>query len=296
MKLINPSYTILEQAPGIEGIYKQIELAGRTCYKSEDKITEDSAKDFVDRMIKSNHTAMLEHGTVYLYIKHNEKDGVDMGDPYNISLDLVLSPYCKRHSNFDTHESYYTTNLRWLVEKYPEDWQKILETYACEPTEFHPKRHTVKMTTSIHVYKDLTRHRKMSFAIESTRYCNYTNGKFGGEVTFIDPVWRKSNKGAYEQFISALHYASTYYKFLIQAGWQAQQAAEVLPQCTKADVVMTGFEDDWDHVFDLRALGTTGKPHPEVERIITPIMNEFYEKHYTDRRGIESAGAKNSRK
>ena len=53
MKLIKPSFEILEQGPGIHGIYKQIELAGRTCYKSLDRITEDSAKDFVNRMIKS---------------------------------------------------------------------------------------------------------------------------------------------------------------------------------------------------------------------------------------------------
>lgn len=66
MKLIKPYFEIIEQESGLEGIYKQIELAGRTCYKSEDKITPDSAKGFVDRMIKSGHGAMLEHGTVYL--------------------------------------------------------------------------------------------------------------------------------------------------------------------------------------------------------------------------------------
>lgn len=68
MRLIKQNFEILEQQPGIEGMYKQIELAGRTCYKSEDKITENSAKEFVDRMIKSGHGAMLEHGAVYLRI------------------------------------------------------------------------------------------------------------------------------------------------------------------------------------------------------------------------------------
>ena len=72
MKLIKPSFEIIEQQPGLEGIYKQIEQAGRTCYKSEDKITEDSAKGFVDRMVKSGHGAMLEHGTVYLRIPIEE--------------------------------------------------------------------------------------------------------------------------------------------------------------------------------------------------------------------------------
>ena len=72
MKLIKPHFEIIEQQPGIDGIYKMIELAGRTCYRSEDKITEDSAKGFVDRMIKSGHGAMLEHGTVYLRIPIDE--------------------------------------------------------------------------------------------------------------------------------------------------------------------------------------------------------------------------------
>ena len=66
MRLIKPSIEILEQEPGIQGIYKQIERAGRTCYKSEDRITEDSAEKFVNMIKDRQHTAMLEHGTVYL--------------------------------------------------------------------------------------------------------------------------------------------------------------------------------------------------------------------------------------
>ena len=66
MNIINPNVELLVQQVGLDGLYKQIELAGRTCYKSEDKITDDSAKAFVDRMIESKHYAMLEHGTVYL--------------------------------------------------------------------------------------------------------------------------------------------------------------------------------------------------------------------------------------
>ena len=72
MKLIKPSFLIKEQEPGLLGIYRQIEYAGRICYKSSDKITEDSAKPFVDRMIKSGHGAMLEFGTVYLRIPIEE--------------------------------------------------------------------------------------------------------------------------------------------------------------------------------------------------------------------------------
>lgn len=72
MRLIKPSFEIIEQEPGLEGIYKAIELAGRNCYKSESNIKEGSAKEFVDRMVKSKHLAMCEHGTVYLRIPIEE--------------------------------------------------------------------------------------------------------------------------------------------------------------------------------------------------------------------------------
>ena len=108
MKLIKPKAELLLQQPGLEGVYKQIELAGRTCYKSTDKITEDSAKPFVDRMINSKHTAMLEHGTVYLKFKMDH-EGIERCDKY-----YHTEPYSRCH---DDHKFYYiTTNLRVLVE------------------------------------------------------------------------------------------------------------------------------------------------------------------------------------
>lgn len=282
MKLIDPSYEILEQQDGLNGVYKQIELAGRTCYKSEDKITDESAESFVQRMIDSGHTAMLEHGTVYFYIKREENGGINPNDPFDIDFDTIFCKYGQHKTNFDTHETFFTTNLRWLVEKYPENWKEIYKYYARTPDERWPKRHTVKLTTSLHFYKDLTRHRTMSFAIESTRFCNYSKGKFGSELTFIKPCWCEDHDTDTELFYSCLRNIEERYLNLINNyNWQAQQAAEILPQCIKADVVITGFESDWDHVFNLRSIGATGKPHPEVERIITPIFKEFQRNGYT---------------
>lgn len=282
MKLIDPSYEILEQQDCLNGVYKQIELAGRTCYKSEDKITDESAESFVQRMIDSGHTAMLEHGTVYFYIKREENGGINPNDPFDIDFDTIFCKYGQHKTNFDTHETFFTTNLRWLVEKYPENWKEIYKYYARTPDERWPKRHTVKLTTSLHVYKDLTRHRTMSFAIESTRFCNYSKGKFGSELTFIKPCWCEDHDTDTELFYSCLRNIEERYLNLINNyNWQAQQAAELLPQCIKADVVITGFESDWDYIFNLRSIGATGKPHPEVERIITPIFKEFQQNGYT---------------
>ena len=136
MKLIKPSFEILPQSGGLDGIYKQIELAGRHCYKSEDKITDTSAKEFVERMIKSKHDSMLEHGTVYLThpVEHsgaNTYQGI--GNKYRDNKYSKIN-----YDNWGTR--YITTNYRVLVEN---NWLDDLQ-YLCEPTEFHEKRTTVK--------------------------------------------------------------------------------------------------------------------------------------------------------
>ena len=161
MELINSSFEILEQEPGLQGIYKQIELAGRTCYKSLDKITKDSAKSFVDRMIASQHYAMLEHGTVYLTIRGVFKP---FAGPSNFGKYLD-NPYSKVVFGEGT-TFYITTNYRVLVEN---GWLDDLR-YLCEPTEFHEKRVTVRFITDRGVSHEFVRHRVFSFAMESTRY------------------------------------------------------------------------------------------------------------------------------
>ena len=184
MKLIKPNVEIIEQQPELEGVYKQIELAGRTCYKSEDKITEDSAKAFVDRMIKSGHGAVLEQGTVYLKLP----TGLQLSDKYKknkysiITLTPGINPYWA-----------VTTNYRVLVEN---GWLDDLQ-YICEPTEYHEKRITVRFICDRGILAEFTRHRTFSFAAESTRYCNYSKDKFNNEITFIIPSWLNLPEGKY---------------------------------------------------------------------------------------------------
>lgn len=188
MKLIKPSFEIWEQPSGLEGVYKQIEGAGRVCYKSEDKIAEGTAKAFVDRMIASGHGAMLEHGTVYLKCKTevinryiHPEDGEE--EDFNKLEKYEYNSYSV--TNDDGIYLYVTTNLRVLVEN---DWLDDLQ-YICEPTEFHEKRITVHFICDRGVSHEFVRHRVMSFAQESTRYCNYSKDKFGNELTFIIPCW-----------------------------------------------------------------------------------------------------------
>lgn len=169
MKLIKASAEIIPQGSDLEGIYKHIELAGRTCYKSLDKITKDSAKEFVDRMIKSRHGAMLEHGSIYLYLEYTSPLGdTNYINATDIEHKYKLNKYSKVACISSDHyktQCYITTNLRVLVEN---DWLDDLE-YLCEPTEYHEKRITVKFITDQGILREFTRHRVFSFAVESTR-------------------------------------------------------------------------------------------------------------------------------
>jgi thymidylate synthase (FAD) len=161
-------------------------LAGRTAYKSEDRITEGSAKKFVEALMKLKHGAVLEHGTIYLRdeLKLNEYN-----EPFSEWSHLCVyenNKYSKvsRNKNY----IYVTTNLRVLMEN---DWMDDLQ-YLCEPTEYHEKRITVKFICSRSIAQEITRHRVFSFLMESQRYVSYNKEKFGNGITIIIPEWIKA--------------------------------------------------------------------------------------------------------
>ena len=303
MKLINSKVEILEPTGyTIDDIYKQIEIAGRTCYKSEDKITETSAKEFVDRMIKSGHGAMLEHGTVYLklsvhgwsYLHYSGEHSEYDFDYYPVHH--CTNPYTRMNIVGDT--AYITTNFRVLVEN---NWLDDLK-YACEPTSFHEKRISVRWTCDRGVSHEFVRHRVFSFAQESTRYCNYSKDKFGNEITFIIPSWLDIPDGQYtywdgdwcdidgmkiqfsgrehddiNAFLWTLNNIDLQYKVLLNKGWKPQQARQILPNALKTELVMTGFESDWRHFFELRC---DTAAHPDARELALELYSKLYNKEY----------------
>lgn len=283
MKLIESSVQIIEE----KDPYKMIELAGRTCYKSEDKITENSAKEFVDRMIKLGHGAMLEHGTIYLTIDGEDSNLSKIQSNPHTKVNLV--PYeVLTESNYTiSYKAYITTNLRVLVENN----LKELLCYQVEPTEHHEKRITAKFICDRGVSHEFVRHRVFSFAQESTRYCDYSKDKFGNDITYIIPSWLDLPEGKYSNwdndwcdvselkllypevdnlsdpancFLQSIKNAEYYYFMLINRGWKPQQARQVLPNATKTELVMTGFESDWEHFFELRC---SGAAHPDAKKL-----------------------------
>lgn len=289
MRIIKPSFEIWDQEEGLEGIYKQIERAGRVCYKSEDKITEDSAKDFVDRMIKLGHGAMLEHGTIYLIIDCS-------GRLLDVANKYVNNKYSEWTLHPDGVHYCITTNYRVLLQN---GWLDDLQ-YLCEPTEYHEKRVTVHFVCDRGVSHEYVRHRVFSFAQESTRYCNYSKDKFDNELTYICPCWldydrvqelteiaNRDNKEVYRMghdeslsmeerglcsFVYDMSNHEHGYLFQISVGWKPQEARAVLPNALKTELVMTGFVSDWEHFFKLRDAGSA---HPQARELAHPLHEEF---------------------
>lgn len=266
MKLIHPKVELLKQEYEITDVYKQIEKCGRTCYKSEDLITTDSARKFVERIIKSNHLSMLEHGTIYLKVENADDLFID---------NYIFNPYSQ--IILDEGTAYITTNMRVIYEL---EWEDHLK-YMCKPERYHRLRYTFKITTDLGIARELCRHRIFSFAQESTRYCNYSKDKFGNELTFIIPSWineelidtkqSKDERGAW--LAHSFRDAEISYFSMLNKGATPEQARQVLPLALKTDICITGYEMDFYSFFKLRLSEKTGKVHPDMKVIAKKMFD-----------------------
>ena len=292
MKNNLPQFEIWNQEPGMDGIYRQVERAGRVCYKSEDHCTAESARPFVERMIKSDHTAMLEHATVYLLYRDGETASAEQGgDAAGEAWQRYERNKFSKVSTVDGCH-YVTTNLRVLAEN---QWLADLD-HLTEPLAHHERRVTVHFTTQIATTREFNRHRANSMAEQSTRYCNYSKDKFGNEISINIPEWvralsveeptqidflelaKKVTEGQaddYENWLFANLAAERAYLNLIAAGRKPQEARAILPLDTNTELIHTAFVSDWKHFFDLRAKGTTGAPHPDAKVLALPLYDEF---------------------
>lgn len=201
MNIIHPSIEIIN-TPDYNAMLKTIERAGRVCYKSEDKITDDSAEDFIRRIIKRGHESVLEH-------------------------------------------------------------EKITVLVTCDRGVTH----------------EIVRHRIASYSQESTRYCNYTDGKFGGQITFIDPCtgfgWdlnTERGRNLWKVWNKAMDAAEWSYRQMIKYGATPQEARSVLPNSLKTEIVMTMNLREWRHFINLR---TSPAAHPQIREVANIIAEDF---------------------
>ena len=134
---------------------------------------------------------------------------------------------------------------------------------------------SVKFTVDRGVTHELVRMRDCSFAQESTRYCNYSKGKFGNEITVIKPCFWNEDTEVFNEWKIGCEESEKSYFILLNEGATPQEARDVLPTSVKADIIMTTNIREWVHILELRALGTTGKPHPQMEEVMIPLAKEL---------------------
>ena len=274
-----------------DDMMRHIEKCGRVCYKSEAKITPDSAKDFVEMLKNNEHGSVLEHGTVYLRIPYDS-------DISNEKSLLKINKYSRNHwsrvviGGINDNYAYITTNYRVIADN---KWEDDLQ-YICEPTRFHKKRVTFKFVHDIGIARDSNRHRAHSISEESTRFINYnkrgatfTASPFTAETCEafnhqrIPMVFENMWMGEHEDEIIDLDVwmfscaTSTYcYNKLINLGWKPQMARRALNIGVKTETYYTAFIDDWYEYIRKREKAA----HPDLIKLVDKmkiLLKEFEE-------------------
>lgn len=291
MKFINPSVELWQpKSYSIEDGLRHAERCARICYLSGDRQTEDSYKKFIGNIIKSGHNSILEHCTIYLvlpigspvydkyYVRKHDLVEFFSKNPYSIAKSSltyeIVANTPDEYKDFVAHCGptiiyCITTNYRVLIEN--DLVEKVLPYVVNHPKELHEKRYTFHVITDIGTTREVNRHRTFSISEQSSRYCDFTKDKFGGELTFIRPTWWQDiniKDAAITNYIDICDIAEWNYKQLRAMGWKPEQARQILPLGLKTEAVYTAFERDWMHFLDLRA---SKAAHPNMQVVANQI-------------------------
>ena len=302
MKIINAQASVLVENDPI----KKIEKCGRVCYKSEDKITEDSSEKFVANIIKRGHEAVLEHASfifkvsrsvyedlredvnfvenhypVKMYLRFTNAYGYIVSGNVRAWRDFFffagVPPYMNDFVEanpilFPEFKSDFPFNLKGVRGSIRQiSTNELVSTYQ----RLVHEDVSVKFICDRGVTHEIVRHRPASFCQESTRYCNYHNGKFEGEITVIKPCFFKENSTRYLNWFVACESAETAYNAILEDGGTPQEARDVLPNSLKTEIIMTATLMEWCHFFNLRM---SPAAHPQMQEVASyayDAMNSF---------------------
>lgn len=324
MRHIKPIVTgfTIPEATDEMGVLKYLEQIGRVCYKSEDKITDESCVRFIQNLFDRKHWAMLEHYVFVMAIPKEVFDDItdrrwmtaenadavtymkfihptywseaptsemeylvsgsatafnylqackcfNKEDEYNCGVQRIYHYMASIHphlmgNNYDARSD--DTGIRFLdrdeISSLPYDLKLIHEFRS------------VMITTDRGVTHELVRHRPASWAQESTRYCNYSKEKFGGELTTLTPSFYQDEDRNAEMMVweTAMKFDEMFYSELIKLGSTAQEARSVLPHSTKVDIVITALLSEFRHFFKMRCPKSA---HPQMREVAIPMLNLF---------------------
>lgn len=279
MNLINQSATVWGETPYIkEEAILWIERAGRTCYRSEDKIIEGSGQKFVENIWKRKHFSVIEHSN--LVIRTREKSKYP-----HMALQVEKSVYNSIYFNFAIvkDQVYIGGNWRAWIEWYnclgegEMTLDNLIETFdnemyevVTEPDEIpnEMKMITVEFITDRAVTHEMVRHRPASYSQESQRYVRY------GDIDFIKPAWHeKASPTVKAYFWVCCNGLDLYYKwFMKDAKMKAEDARVILPNCTATKIIMSATVPEWKHVFMLR---TSKAAYPQIRNLMQPVFEDF---------------------
>lgn len=250
----NPEVEIIIE----ENPLKRMELAARVCYKSEGKITEDSALPLIKRLIARGHMTPLEHARVALDTRNVL--------PRSLEASLRPEPYGFRdrvgHPEGDMDIVYASVRDLLAAGYELEDVVKLPNA---------PDYMTVRFICDRAIANELVRHRVMGVSQESTRYCCYDKG-----ITVINPIPFENYDGGakWDHFFDSIALAEKTYHWMIQNGASPQEARNVLPLCTKTELIMTGILGDWDRLIEMRSAKDA---HPQMQYLMG-LLQQVYKK------------------
>jgi len=304
MKIIPASFEILDELDR-QSLAVRIEACGRVCYKSEDKITPDSAGPFVKKIIKHGHNSVTEMAVFTLKVTAVSEEDLNrfyailpkylFVDRWEDCLLITGSVRAFREvcANRDNQKLIRAIN-DFLVKRHPLLYEDLaannlstarseisVEKLPLEKVEELPPellarhRHlAVKFYVNRAVTHEIVRHRPCSYLQESQRYCRYNESKFGNEVTFIKPLFFQENSEEYRLWETAMRETEKIYLKLLETS-SPQAARTVLPNSCKTELIAYANLVEWRHIFKLR---TSKAAEPSMREVMTPLLKRFQEK------------------
>lgn len=305
MKVIPPSYEILDSLDR-QSLAVRIEYCGRICYKSEDKIDQDSAIPFTRKMAEHGHNSVLEMGALSLKITNSNQELLAelfaalpkylQIDSLNETTLLISGSVRAFREMLIFHPECRLVNYMaaFLAGQYPYFFETIIPAGGLQSDEsitvtklsleevdklpadlLANHRHlAVKFIINRAVTHEIVRHRPCSFLQESQRYCRYSDNKFGGEVTFIKPMFYATGTKEYDLWTKAMEDTERIYLDLLETS-TPQAARTVLPNSCKTELIVYANLSEWKHIFKLR---TTKAAEPSMREVMIPLHQEFQQR------------------
>ncbi|NTW88312.1 MAG: FAD-dependent thymidylate synthase [Desulfobulbaceae bacterium] len=302
MRVIPASFEIQDELDR-QSLAERIEACGRICYKSEGKISTNTAAPFIKNILQHGHNSVGEMGVATLRV---EFDAESLAHKF-----MATQPKFMQIDRPGKGEMLITGSMRGYRELFrgnpadklvkamvgylgnrqklffddlvpPHGWMPqtgvVIEKLSLDQVDQLPYellfKHRfvgVKFTTNRAVTHEIVRHRTCAFLQESQRYCRYSEDKFDNQVTFIKPLFFAEDSPEYRLWEQAMVETEKLYLELLKTS-SPQAARTVLPNSCKTEIIVYCNLLEWMHIFRLR---TTPAAEPSMREVMIPLLKDF---------------------